>query len=79
MKRGHSNVYSDKVRPWNELDADTETGVACIPMIGGARPGTCKQLPPLALRKWEWEEIGRRMGWLPSPTKEKRVRKPAAR
>lgn len=55
--RGHSNVYADETTKYLETDK------ACIPMIGGSRVDTCKALPPLALGKDEWEEIGRRMKW----------------
>jgi hypothetical protein len=62
MKRGHSNVKSEKTEPWN--DKDTEPGIAKIPLGGGATIQTFRELPPLALRKEEWQEIGYRMGWL---------------
>lgn len=65
---GHSNVYASEAEWWNK-----EIGVARIPLVGGnvtvAEKGRrdkrkWKALPPLALTKEEWEEIGRRLGWL---------------
>lgn len=62
MKRGHSNVSSEKTKPW--VGKGIEPGIAKIPLGSGDTVQTWKELPPLALRKQEWEEIGRRMGWL---------------
>ena len=64
-KRGHSNADVKKVRPWHEVDKQVEHGIARIPIMGGASPSSCHELPPLALRREEWEEIGRQMGWHP--------------
>ena len=65
--RGHSNVYADETEPY-----PTHPEKACVPLIGGSRVDTCRPLPPLALSREEWEEIGRRMGWLkPSRAVEK--------
>lgn len=61
MKRGHSNVHAEKTAPWPE---PTAPGIARIPLGGGATSQTWKEFPPLALRREEWEEIGKRMGWL---------------
>lgn len=57
--RGHSNLYPDETVP-----CDTCPEKASIPMVGGAYVWSCKPLPPLALSREEWEEIGRRMGWI---------------
>lgn len=65
--RGHSNVYPEET----ELATYKERGkviviegVATIPMSGGSTVYSCKPLPPLALRRDEWETIGRKMGWI---------------
>lgn len=58
MKRGHSNVNAAKTEPWPDNPEK-----ARIPLEGGASVYTVRELPPLALGKSEWEEIGRRMGW----------------
>lgn len=63
--RGHSNVYANETTQWPHPAEDK----ACVPLVGGARLETCRPLPPLALSREEWEEIGIRMGW--------RVRRPA--
>jgi hypothetical protein len=60
MKRGHSNVNAAKAEPWPDNPEK-----ARIPLQGGASVYTVRELPPLALGKSEWEEIGIRMGWLP--------------
>ena len=57
--RGHSNLYANETEPY-----PTNPDTASIPLIGGSRVDTCRPLPPLALRRQEWEEIGRIMGWL---------------
>jgi hypothetical protein len=66
MKRGHSNVESKKTVPWNKVDPKTDPGIARVPLSGGASIEGWRELPPLSLRKEEWEEIGKRMGWLPT-------------
>lgn len=58
MKRGHSNIYPEQITTWPNLP-----DVAKIPIAGGANVDTVKELPPLALRREEWQEIGERMGW----------------
>lgn len=63
MKRGHSNVRAEKTCSWETIDKKVDAGIARIPLDGGSSPSTCKELPPLALREEEWQEIGRRMGW----------------
>lgn len=63
MTRGHSNVKIEYISRW-----DTPPDCAKLPLVGGAKVWTCKELPPLALHKGEWEAIGRYMGWLPSGT-----------
>jgi len=64
MKRGHSNVIVKELSLW-----DTPPDCAKLPLRGGATVSTCKELPPLALHKHEWEEIGRIMCWLKKPRK----------
>jgi hypothetical protein len=64
MKRGHSNVKAALTRPWDQIDPKVDPGVARIPLFGGATIESTKELPPLALDHWDWEEIGRKMGWL---------------
>jgi hypothetical protein len=59
MKRGYSNVESEQTAPWPDVPE-----AARIPIWGGAQVNTVKELPPLALRRDEWLEIGTRMGWL---------------
>lgn len=61
MKRGHSNVDAKRAGIW----PNTYLAYAMIPLRGGASYATYKELPPLALTKPEWEEIGIRMGWIP--------------
>jgi hypothetical protein len=63
-KRGHSNVYADKTKPWDSIDPGVESGIARIPLTGGSTASSARELPPLALRRSEWREIGVRMGWL---------------
>jgi hypothetical protein len=66
MKRGHSNLRAEQTEAWsNDLKIPNAPDVARIPLEGGAGVYTVRELPPLALRKSEWEEIGRRMNWLP--------------
>jgi len=65
--RGHSNIYPNETTPY-----PTNPGTASIPLVGGSRVDTCRPLPPLALSREEWEEIGRRMGWI-------RKRRPSTR
>ena len=58
--RGHSNVYNlNEIKPY-----PTNPDRISIPIQGGARVDTVKNLPDLSLDKKEWEEIGRRAGWL---------------
>jgi hypothetical protein len=64
-KRGHSNVRSEQTRDWSKIETRCARGVARIPLSGGASYESFHELPPLALHRDEWEEIGRRMGWLP--------------
>jgi len=35
-----------------------------IPIQGGASVSSVKELPPLALSKAEWLDIGKRAGWV---------------
>ncbi len=58
-KRGHSNVSACDTKRW---PGDIE--IAQIPLGGGASLQAWKALPPLALRREEWETIGRKMGWI---------------
>lgn len=58
LPRGHSNAYADEAEPWPDLPEK-----ARVPLSGGSRVDTCRALPPLALSREEWEEIGVRMGW----------------
>jgi hypothetical protein len=64
MKRGHSNVDPSKTKPWDQIDPKVESGIACIPIVGGVTASSTRDLPPLSLRIEEWQEIGRRMGWM---------------
>jgi hypothetical protein len=64
MKRGHSNVREHETVEWCKKDKAVTPGVARIPLNGGGTVQTWRELPPLALRVEEWQEIGRRMGWL---------------
>jgi hypothetical protein len=64
-RRGHSNIRGDShggldIWTW----PDGPAGVARVGIDGGASSATCRELPPLALRREEWEAIGRKMGWL---------------
>jgi len=61
MKKGHSNVDAKRTTTWPNADH----ACAAIPLCGGASYSSYKELPPLALHKDEWEEIGIRMGWMP--------------
>ena len=56
--RGHSNVHAEQTKPY-----PTMPDKASIPLSGGATVYTVKELPPLALSREEWQEIGERMGW----------------
>lgn len=67
MKRGYSNVQAEKTKPWHEVEKGVEPGIARIPISGGSSPFTTRELPPLSLRRDEWEKIGRKMGWLLVP------------
>lgn len=58
MPRGHSNVHASKTEPWPDIPDK-----ARIPIEGGASVYTVKPLPPLAIDKDEWLEIGRKMKW----------------
>lgn len=65
MKRGHSNIIDDRgnrIEPWPDLPHK-----ARIPLIGGSTAASCKELPPLALDREEWERIGQVMGWIRTP------------
>lgn len=57
--RGHSNVHAEQAQPHPRLGTDK----AMIPISGGASFNTVRPLPPLALSREEWQEIGERMGW----------------
>jgi hypothetical protein len=58
-KRGHSNAFAHLTEQWpNNPDK------AKIPMEGGSTVFTVKELPPLALGKEEWREIGKQMDWM---------------
>ncbi len=59
MKRGHSNVIVERISKW-----DTPDDCAKLPMCGGSTVYSCKDLPPLALHKDDWEKIGEYMGWI---------------
>ena len=60
MKRGHSNVYNiSKLKPLS-----THPDRVMIPIQGGASVSSVKELPPLALSKAEWLDIGKRAGWV---------------
>lgn len=63
MKRGHSNVHADETQTWTN-DGRPNADVAKIPLEGGFTVYTVKELPPLALKREEWQTIGKRMGWL---------------
>lgn len=56
--KGHSNARTDETEPWS---GDTEK--AMIPISGGQTVASWRPLPPLALTKEGWQEIGERMGW----------------
>lgn len=56
--KGHSNAHTDQTAPH-----PTNPDKASIPLEGGASVYTVKELPPLALSREEWQEIGERMGW----------------
>lgn len=56
--RGHSNVKAEETQPYPTMPEK-----ASIPISGGATVYTVKELPPLALSREEWQEIGERMGW----------------
>ena len=58
--KGHSNVAEPRnAHQW----PDAPTGVARVRITGGATVETVRPLPPLALRKDEWEKIGTAMKW----------------
>lgn len=57
--RGHSNAHVDQTEPH-----PTAPDKASIPIEGGATVYTVKDLPPLALSRDEWQEIGERMRWI---------------
>jgi len=60
MKRGHSNVvYLSEMKPY-----PTNPDRWLIQVEGGASVDRVKELPPLALSREEWENIGRRAGWM---------------
>lgn len=61
MARGHSNVRLEN------LTTNKNTGAAMIQIEGGATLSTVRELPPLALRREEWKQIGDRMNWWLSP------------
>lgn len=56
--RGHSNAYVNQTEPHPHVPDK-----AMIPIAGGSRVDTVRDLPPLALSREEWQEIGERMGW----------------
>lgn len=56
--RGHSNAYVDRTKPHPNVPDK-----AMIPIVGGAQVHTVRDLPPLALSREEWKEIGERMKW----------------
>lgn len=58
MKRGHSNVNTDKMQRWN-----TPPDCCKLSLGGGATARSWREFPPLALHRDEWEKIGRFMGW----------------
>ena len=57
--KGHSNAHAESTYRHETTDA------AMVPIEGGASVYTVRPLPTLALRREEWETIGRKMGWLP--------------
>ena len=58
MKRGHSNVtFGDKDYYRHK------SGCLMIRLVGGASFDKCKELPPLAIHRDDWEKIGKIMGW----------------
>jgi len=57
--KGHSNVRLEEFTTPPHCPEK-----ALIGLVGGATLQTCRPLPPLALTRQEWEEIGRKMGWL---------------
>ena len=59
MTRGHSNVCD-----MEKVVIDSYTGKVKVPLHGGTGIYTTKDLPPLYLSKEEWEQIGRKAGWL---------------
>lgn len=60
MVSGHSNVHRlDETAP---LITNPER--AMVPIVGGESLDSVRELPPLALDRLEWEEIGARMGWV---------------
>lgn len=60
MARGHSNLTRlDGIKPY-----PTNPVRMMIPIAGGSTLDNIKELPPLALSKAEWLEIGKRAGWL---------------
>jgi len=61
MAQGHSNVRLEEFTTPPHCPEKAQIGLA-----GGASPQTCRSLPPLVLTREEWEEIGRKMGWLDS-------------
>ena len=65
MARGHSNV----TRLYDAKPLPTNPERFMIPIIGGAQVYSVKELPPLALSKEEWLEIGKRAGWIPERKK----------
>jgi hypothetical protein len=60
--RGHSNVHAEQTTAWVRSDGNPLR--ARIPISGGATVYSVKDLPPLALSRDEWLEIGRRMEWI---------------
>lgn len=58
MPRGHSIAYPDQA----VRDADIPD-IARVPIRGGSSLAHWRNLPTLALRRDEWEALGRRMGW----------------
>jgi hypothetical protein len=67
-KRGHSNVHAERTTVWATTDSRgrhiSDPDMAVVPLEGGATVHSVRELPPLVLRRQEWAEIGRLMGWL---------------
>ena len=57
---GHSNVYCEEAERMDERRV-------IVPITGGADVTTCRRLPPLVLRREEWEKVGQVAGWTAPP------------